>query len=312
MNKTQHKKIKLNPLVYWFTCHCRAFVFSIGEILRTPIASVMTLTVIGIAMALPTGLYVFLQNFQGLSKNWNSTPSISLYLKQNISDSQTKNLIKQINKIYSVAMVQYISPTEGLKQFEQLTEFNKVLSILNDNPLPRVLIVIPKKSTQTSKQLQQLLSTLKQFSQVDIGQLDLAWVKRLYYIVLLGKRITYTMTVLFSIGVILIIGNTIRLTTQNHQYEIEVLQLIGATQQFIRRPLLYRGLLYGILGGAIAWLFVAIFFKWLKAPAQALALTYNNPFLFHGVSMQFGLSMVIISAILGLIGSLLSVHHLMN
>jgi cell division transport system permease protein len=251
MNKNQQQPNKLKPLTLWLLNHCRAFVFSIGDIVRSPIASILTLAVIGIAMALPTGMLVLLRNFQIISQHWQGQPSISLYLKQNTNQQQINTLIKTLTANPAIAKVDYISPNTGLKNFEQQTHFDQLVKQLKQNPLPPVIVVTPTPNHQSPEKLQTLLNFIKTMPGVDVGQLDLAWVKRLYYLISLGQRFTYTLAMLFALAVILIIGNTIRLTTQNHRQEIIVLRLIGATTSFIRRPLLYRGVLYG-MGAAVA------------------------------------------------------------
>ena len=157
--------------------------------------------------------------------------------------------------------------------------------------------------------LQHLLMQLKQRPQVDLGQLDQMWVKRLYYLIAFGQRVTYALALLFSIGVLLIIGNTIRLTTQSHKQEIMILKLIGATHAFIRRPFLYRGLLYGFFASILAWILVSLFLWWLEIPAQALANSYDNAITFQGLSPQTALIMIIIACCLGTCGAWLAARR---
>lgn len=310
--KTKTETKPYGPLSHWLLCHIRALLFGLGEMVRTPFATLLTLIVIGIAMSFPAGLYILLQNFQGLNDHWNGSPSISLYLKQNTSPDQIAQLTQQLQNNTNIQHVQYISPKQGLTEFSKLTQFGNILSQLTNNPLPPVIVVTPAKQFNTPTDLNNLLTSLKQIPQVDVGQLDMAWVKRLYYIVTLSKRIVYAMAILFSIGVILIVGNTIRLTTQTHQQEMNVLKLIGATHAFIRRPMLYRGLIYGLLGGLIAWSLVSVMLEYLQAPAAALAKTYNSILLLQGLGIQTGLSILLSCSLLGLIGSWLATNRHLN
>ena len=300
----------LPPLTHWLLCHLRAFIFGVGELARTPLATFMTLIVIGIAMALPAGLYVMLCSFQNISAHWQGHPSISLYLQQDISSNQQSILIQRLKSNPDIAQVTYISPEQGLAEFAKLTQFGSALAELKQNPLPAVLVITPPTRAQTPNALQALLSHLKTLPEVNLAQLDMAWMKRLYYMITLGERITYTLALLFGVGVILIIGNTIRLTTQHHRQEIVILKLVGATPAFIRRPLLYRGLLYGLLGGAIAWILVSLTLWWLEAPAQALANTYDNTLLLKGLTPSMGLNIVVLCAVLGLTGAWLTVSRI--
>lgn len=300
---------KRNKIQSWFVNHARAFISSFSELLQTPIASLMTITVIGVAMALPSGFYLLLENFQLLSKSWNGRPTISLYLKQTSNDEEIKRFQARLENSSDVQSVKYISPDEGLKEFEKFSPFSNLNDILQKNPLPPVLIITPKKKSATAETLKKMLQALQTSTLVDSAELDMAWVERLNDVTLIGKRITYTIAILFCLGVALIIGNTIRLTTQTHRQEINIFKLVGATHAFIQRPFLYRGLWYGLLGGLLAWILVLLILWWLKSPAQHLAESYGNHFIFRGLTLSVGVGIIILSSVMGLIGSWMAVRR---
>lgn len=292
----------VNPLSAWLLNHIRSLFFSLGEIIHTPFASLLTIIVIGIAMALPAGLYAVLQNMQAFSQQWNKSPTISLYLKQDISANAITTLQDNLAKNKYIASVKYISPEEGLKQFAQTDKLRGAVATLDTNPLPGVMIVTPIDN-ETPDQLKALFTTLQQIPLVDVGQLNMTWLRRLYDIILVGKRLAYLLSIIFGLGVTLIIGNTIRLIMQSKRDEINVMKLVGATKGFIRRPLLYRGTTYGILGGLTSWLIVLAMLHWLKQPAVNLANTYNQTISFSSFGVVQGLVVVAVCGILGFIGS---------
>ncbi len=297
---------------HWLENHLRAFLFGMGELIRAPIASLMTLLVIGIAMAFPAGLYALLDNVQQFAKQWHHDPSISLYLKSHLNDSQISTLILQLQNRTDIARVEYISPQQGLAQFRQQSDLNSALELLAQNPLPGIIVVTPRIDLRATDVLPNLLSSLNRLPNVETSQLDTIWVKRLYELMTLGERITYGLMILFGIGVALIVGNTMRMATQSHRQEIIVLKLVGATKAFIRRPMLYRGALYGVLGGMIAWLLVSVLFWWLRAPAQRLAESYHGDWHLQGLNNLTAFIIIIACALLGLIGSWLSVQHFLQ
>lgn len=293
----------------WLENHLRACLFGLGELLRAPVASIMTLLVIGIAMAFPAGLYTLLHNVKQLAQQENNHPTISVYLQPHVKDEQAAALLKQLQQRRDVAKVSYISPAQGLQELQQQEELQAVLRLLPDNPLPGVLVITPRVSLQSPANIQDLLTWLRQLPNVDTSQLDTIWIQRLYELMTLGERITYGLMLLFGIGVALIVGNTLRMATQNHRQEILVLKLIGATSAFIRRPMLYRGALYGLLGGWIACCLVSLLFWWLQAPAQRLAASYHDQWHLQSLSMSAGLTIIAACTVLGLIGAWLSVQH---
>lgn len=294
---------RYHPVTLWLINHLRALTYGLGELIHAPFASLMTVAVIGVAMALPMGFYLLLQNMQILSQSWHGNPTITLYLKQNVAESNVQSLIAQLNHRHDIKNVKYISAAEGLAEFKRESPFGDILNALSENPLPDVLVLTPSDKASSPQILPTLLNSLKILPQVDIATLDMAWVKRLFYILTLGKRITYTLAVLFGIGVILIISNTIRLTMQAHRQEVSIFKLVGATTAFIRRPLLYRGFLYGFFGGIMAWLLVDLMAWWLASPAELLAASYGNHLLTSGVTFSIGLKIILLSAFLGWLGA---------
>jgi len=284
--------------------HLRACLASLGRLTKTPFASLLTIAVIGIALALPATLCVMLQNTQNLTHNWkNNSTQISVYLKTNISQSRTQDLLHQLRTNPEIANVAYISPQRGLKEFSQILGNQKVIDVLHKNPLPGVILVSPILSMHSSLAINQLLDTLKHLPEVDNAQLDLQWLQRLHNIINLAQQSVLALAFLLGIGVLLIIANTIRLTTQNERKEISILQLVGATNSFIRRPFLYAGIWYGLFGGLIAWILVSIILWWLKTPVAKLASSYNSDFYLQSLTVSSTLNLLISGIFLGLIGA---------
>lgn len=288
-------------LRHWLESHLRAFSFGVGELLRAPTASFTTFLAIGIAMAFPAGLYALLQNGQGLAQQWNHDPTISLYLKPALQSDETLALTDQLKQRNDIADVRYISPEEGLKELQQQSGLAAALDVLPENPLPGVIVITPR--IQSEKNLQNLLASLNQLPNVEASQLDTVWVQRLYELMTLGRRITYSLFFLFGIGVALTVGNTMRLAAQSHRQDILVLRLVGATPAFIRRPMLYRGTLYGAFGGMLAWSLVETLFFWLQTPAQQLTATYQGMWQLQSLSLSGGVAMVAACAVLGWLGA---------
>jgi cell division transport system permease protein len=309
MANPRRETAQQDRLTQWYKGHCRAFLTSFNELLAKPLANLMTLMVIGIAVALPFGLYTLLQNLQEISRHWDNSASISLYLKKGTPDFQITDMLQNLRKNPDIETVKYISPEQGLRDFQRTTQFGDILSELKQNPLPGVVLITPPAAKQTPKILKNLLAQQQDSPLVETGQIDLAWIKRLYFFITIGQRITYSLVFLFGLGVLLIIGNTIRLTLEHYQDEMMILKLVGATDAFIRRPLLYRGLLYGFFGGILAWLLVAITLWWLKAPAQALASSYSQNLLLQGLPIASGVLILIFSASLGISGAWLATRR---
>lgn len=271
----------------------------------------MTTAVIGIALALPSGLHVVLKNAQQLSGGWDGAAQISLFLNRSVGDDEAERLAKQIQKLPQVAGVTYISRREALLEFQRLSGFGDALQALKDNPLPSVLVIRPASEASTPKATEALLERLGAYPPVDLAQLDMQWVKRLYVIMELVRRGVVVLAILLAIAVLLVVGNTIRLAIHNRRDEIVVMKLIGGTDGFIRRPFLYTGFWYGLFGGLIAWVLVTLSLSILSDPVERLAGLYQSRFELSGLDLASAIMLLATSILLGLAGSWLAVgRHL--
>lgn len=296
----------------YFLRHIQVFFYSLGQLSRTPVSTLMTCMVIGIALALPTGLHTLLKNAQQLSGGWESTAQISVFLNKNIHASQAQKLKSDIQNWPDVISVHYISREQALKEFQELSGFGDALKALNTNPLPSVFIVKPKLSSTSDEQAtQRLLNKLRNLKQTDKAQLDMQWVRRLYAIMNIVERGVLILGFLLALAVLLVVGNTIRLAIQNRYKEIVVMKLIGGTDAFIRRPFLYTGFWYGLFGGIIAWLLVSFALLSISQPLEKLTMLYQNRFELANISFLTVLTLLGISIFLGLVGSWFAVgRHL--
>jgi cell division transport system permease protein len=291
----------------WLQRHAQVALASLGRLFRNGLASTMTCAVIGIALALPIGLHVILNNLQTLSGGWDSGASISLFLKQSVSDGQAGDLARKLRLHQRIENLELVTKQAALNEFRSLSGFADALEALDSNPLPALLVIQPKPEFTTAEAAQRLVRELELLPEADIVQLDLQWVQRLQAITVIAQRAVLVLASLLGMAVLLIVGNTIRLEIQNRHAEIEITKLIGATNAFIRRPFLYTGFWYGLFGGIIAWLLVAVSVTLLKGPVSNLASLYESAFDLSSLNWFNILSLLAGAALLGLLGSWLAV-----
>ena len=298
-------------MVSYLVHHLRVFIASLGDLSRHPMATLMTTAVIAIALALPTGLYLALNNIGGLSAGWDGSTQISLFLHTKVSEKKAQTFASRLRRHNEIDKVKLISKKQGLEQFRELSGFGGALEFLDDNPLPIVLVVQPIVDPQRPDKITHLVKELEDEKLVELAQLDVQWVKRLYTLLEIANRGIWIIGSLLGLAVLLVIGNTIRLDIQNRRAEIEVAKLIGASNAFIRRPFLYTGLWYGLIGGLMAWLLTALSLNFLEGPVQKLAVLYHSTFQLSGLEGSNILVLIGISCGLGLLGSWLAVgRHL--
>jgi len=284
---------------------------SFKGMVKTPISSFMTLAVLGIALALPGGLQVVLKNSNMLSEGWDGASRFSLYLEQSVTDDVATSLSNRLKARSDVAEVELISRQQALDEFQDSSGLGDALEQLEENPLPIVLEILPATNYSTPEASQAMLKEFRKLPEVELAQLDMQWVKRLYYLIDLADRAVFALSLLLGLAVLLIVGNTIRLAIQNRREEIEIIKLIGATNAFIRRPFLYTGLWYGIGGGLFAVILIGASLWWLSDPVSQLAGLYDSGYRLTGLSFKETFELIGFSTFLGLTGSWISVtRHL--
>lgn len=280
---------------------------SFQQLVRSPLSTLLTAAVIAIALSLPSGLFLLLNDLQTVVVGWQGTAQISAFVKKSIPDGQARSVSQLLNNWEEISDVRYMSASQALQEFQAQSGFGDALSILDENPLPAVLVITPRQEFLSSEKLQLLTSKLRQLPEIDLVQLDYQWIERLNTIIALGKRGALLLSAMLAVAVLIVIGNTIRLTIYNRRQEILVTKLIGATNQFIRRPFLYTGFWYGVSGAILSILLISLIFWLIGGPVKSLASLYNSPFQLTGLTtMDAGL--VVITAVgLGLLGSWIAV-----
>jgi len=286
--------------------HAQVLLATLGQMARAPLATLLTLTVIGITLALPSGLYVLLDNLERVSAGWDRSAQASLFLKNKVSESEAQKLARKIRAMPSVSGVDYISRAAALAEFKKLSGFGTALNALDGNPLPAVLVVRLAVADDPAA-VEPLMATFADLPEVDLAQLDIEWLQRLAVLLKLAERTVAMLAILLSLAVLLIIGNTTRLAVVNRRTEIEIVQLVGGTPAFVRRPFLYSGLLQGLIGGLLAWLLVEASLLLLSGPASELAGLYGSSFALTGLAAEQGLLLALAGGLLGGVGARLAV-----
>ncbi|MDD1607259.1 MAG: permease-like cell division protein FtsX [Methylococcaceae bacterium] len=283
--------------------HAHALFSSLGRLVATPFTTIMTIAVLAISISLASGFYIMVINVQQLTADLESSNQISLFLKDEVSNEDAADLAADIQKNSNVQAVKMISKEQALAEFKTYSGFGAAIDVLEKNPLPIVLQVLPKNTLQDKQQLENLFKTVKQFDEVDYAQVDMQWVDRLQSMVEVARRGTALFSFMIGLGVLFIIGNTIRLELHNRRDEIMIAKLVGATNSFIRRPFLYTGFWIGFISGVSAWFIVALLMLILRQPVEKLSGLYEGDLHLIFLSVTDTLALLAISSLLGIFSS---------
>ena len=290
----------------YFARHAQTLVGSLGRIVHHPFATLMTMGVVAIALALPLFLNLLLSNVRNATGNWNEAFDLSVYMDKKAAADRTTSLAKQLRQRGDVATVRVITADQAFKEFRENSGFGEALDALTDNPLPDTLIVTPTLIASTPQGTDTLKAAIAGMADVQTVQLDTEWVKRLHGMLDILRRVVLLTGALLGAGVVLIVGNTIRLDILNRRAEIEVMKLVGASDGFARRPFLYSGIWYGLGGGLMALILVALAAVILAKPVNELARLYGSQFHLEGLKFSTAASVLGVAVGLAWLGSWLA------
>ena len=298
-------------MIGWAMRHVQSALFAAGRLARTPLATAFTVLVIAIALTLPASLGLAILSVRTAMGDFANAVNVGVYFKQDVALDKARQLAASLRERNGVASVRLVSKDEAYKAFRQSSGFGEALDALGENPLPHALDVRPDTGAATAVQMDALRRHLEAWPEVELVQVDNDWVRRLNAFLDLVRGIVVGAAVLLGLGVLAIIGNTVRLEIFNRRAEIEVSKLVGGSNAFVRRPFLYTGLYYGLAGGLAAALLILVGLSLLNGPVTRLAESYGSAFQLQTPGpAEIGL-LLGAGGLLGLVGaSLAAARHL--
>lgn len=290
----------------WREQHLHALVSSLGRLAARPVASGLTIGVMAIAIALPLGLALAMGNLERFSGSVAESREIGVFLDPAVDGDRAGALARELEARDDVAGVRVRTPDEGLEEFRAMSDLAGAMEALDDNPLPYVLVVQPRDDRGDA-----LAEALRALPEAEVVQHDAAWRQRLSAWLAFGERLVQVVAVLLGLGVLLVVGNTVRLDIGSRAEEIGVLQHLGATDGFVRRPFLYLGAWYGLAAGLGALALLAAAGLALQGRLLALVASYGSQFTLAGPGWRGTLALVAGAAAMGWLGAWLATgHHL--
>lgn len=283
--------------------HAHAFFSSLGRVVDSPFTSLLTIGVLAIAISLAAGFYLLVANLQQLTGNIEVSNQISLFLKDDVTESAAEEFAERIRKNPKVQKVKLIGKEQALKEFQTFSGFGSAINALEKNPLPLVIEVLPKNTLDNQKELENLLQHFKEAPAVDFAQMDMQWLNRLHAIIKVARVGMISLSLLLGFGVLFITGNTIRLELHNRRDEVVIAKLVGATNAFIKRPFLYGGFWIGFFSGVGAWFIVTSTLLILWQSVENLSMLYQGSFHLVFLNYTETLELLAISSGLSVLGS---------
>ena len=291
----------------WFSQHIQTLELVLRRFKTNKLSTLLICMAIGVTLALPSLLYAVLDSANGLANNVKSESKISVFLTLNHDDAVVEKITTALKNEAQINSFKFVSKDDALKNL-QATDTNKdvpssndILGSLQNNPLPDAFFIEPKQLDNDS--VESLKSTLSKLDGVEEVIVDGAWLKRLNALLSLGQKALTIVAGLLAFALVAVIGNTIRMQILTQQAEINLSQLIGATNSFIRRPFLYAGALYGLLGGLFALLITYAAILLFNQSLAPLAAEYQADFAVHLPSFSVCFVICALALLLGIIAA---------
>lgn len=301
MNERTSDAMKASRFTTWLSHHGYSIVASFGRMLRKPWATLLTVGVMAVALALPLGLWLVMGNVARLGGEVQASRNVDVFLKQDIGAAAAKSLADTLRQRGDVAEVVVVTPDQALTQLRTRSDTAAAIDALGTDAareaLPSVLRVTPRRDERV------LADALRTLPQAERVQHDLAWRDRLDAWLGFGERAALVLAALLGLGALLVVGNTVRLDIQSRREEIGVLQLLGASDGFVRRPFLYLGAWYGLAAGGAALGVLTLAWMGLRAPLAALAAGYGSHFAMRGLDPLQALLVLVAAGVLGWLGA---------
>ncbi|MDH4093570.1 MAG: permease-like cell division protein FtsX [Betaproteobacteria bacterium] len=288
----------------WLRQHREALARALGRLGAQRMATLLNALVIGVALSLPAGGYLLLSGLQGVAQRVSYEPQVSVFLKAGAAQA---DLEARMRRDPRVAGLRFVSRDEALAELRVTEELADVVAQLERNPLPDAFVV--RSADAAPAALEALAEALRALPGVARVQVDSAWAQRLAALVRTGRLALGALAVLLATGLVAVTFNTIRLQILTQREEIEVSRLLGASDGFVRRPLLYLGFLQGLAGGALGLAILAGALAVLNVGVRELAQTYGSSFSLPFLPWDDALSVVGFSGFLGWLGSAMSVSR---
>jgi cell division transport system permease protein len=297
----------------WSRRHSYSFFSSLGALLQHRVGTLMTVAVLGVAILLPTGLWVTLKNLDRMDLQREEWGAITVFLAAGATEAEARDLAARVQERDEVDAITLVSPEQAMAEFMETSGFGHALDLFDANPLPWVLVVSPADKAIIGEYVEQtvtgLMTFLRSQSRVDSVQYDYKWLQRLGRLLELGRALVMVLSILFGVAVVVVVANTIRLDVAARSEEIEILALVGAGNGFIRQPFLYSGFWYGLMGGLLAYLLLQLTLFYLGGPLGRLLETYGQDLKLIGLDPSQAVLLLGGSGLLGLCGALVSVQR---
>jgi len=270
--------------------------------------SLLVWLLVGIALALPGGLFLLQANLAAMTGGWEGRPGLSVYFELGAPAETIQSLGALLGTREEIDAVTIVTQDEALAEFQRYASLADALDLLDENPLPASLRATLRLGS-TPAALQALADSLAKETGVGEVVVEKTWLERVSDITRVVSRLGLMLGLLFGLGALLVTATSVRLAIEARLEELRVLKLVGATDGQMRRPFLYFGACYGLGGGLFAAMLISLGLVMVETPLTDLAGSYGQDLEVAAFDGGFLLALLGIGTVLGVLGALLAARQ---
>lgn len=232
--------------------------------------SLVTISTFALSILIVSAAMLFFVNMGDIMDGWRQGIRVMAYLQEGLNAADRSTLKVRMESLYGVQQADFVPKDQALARLRtQMGRQTSILDNLDSNPLPdafEIQMIAASQSWDKVEQLAIALEKLEGVSEVEYGQ---RWIKRIINIFNLFQLTGTVMGALFFMAAIFIVGNTVRLVLYSRREEVEIMRLVGATEQFILAPFYFQSLIQAALGGIIG--LAALFMMYMLIQSRITA-----------------------------------------
>jgi cell division transport system permease protein len=287
------------------------FKRALDDIFKNRFLNLVTIITISLSILIASAFTLFFVNTSDIINSWKKGLRIMAYLKPGIDNGGLKDLKLAIQALDGVDNIQFISKQEALSRLKaQMAHQASLFENLTQNPLPDSIEIRMTAATDSWQNIDSLAAQIEALPQIDEVEYGQRWVGRFAQIISLFRLAGYAMGTLFFMATIFIVANTIRLVIYSRRDEVEIMRLVGATDNFIKIPFYFEGLIQGALGALIGLVMLYIAFIFVSSNVEKGF--FPGLFRFHFLSPTVLLAILMISMLVGWLGCFISLKQFLK
>lgn len=291
----------------WLRLHAHALADAVRRLAAHPVASLFSILVVALALMLPLLGAVALRSVAAATAGLEVDPHLNVFLALDATDADVRRVEAALKARPEAAAVRFVPRNAAFEELRATTHLAEILATLDHNPLPHAFTIRLRAVDPAGSEA--LKAEVARIPKVDQVQADFEWSRRLGGWIRFGNRVLGVFGIALAAAVVFIVAHLIRLQVVTRRQEIEVSQLMGATAADVRRPLLYHGLLQGILAGGAAVALTGLLAWWVGAELRALAPDYGTELKVVFLGPIFCAAAVLAAGAMGFAGAWIAVSR---